>query len=116
MQVFVTSVLRFTIEKPYVSKLTLKIEKPSAIVVADTASITGTYDMTLFTNPAAPTELMRGVSSVSTIPEISGRHVDLNRPACGPVPAHLTCEVYLALGSNIGDSAVNTAKAPGLLD
>ncbi|KAI8355198.1 Dihydropteroate synthase-like protein [Mortierella sp. GBAus27b] len=117
VEAFVTSVARIAIEKCHVSKITVKVEKPSAIVFAGSAGVEITRDRAFFANSAVANRThARGLSSVSTIPGIPGHQADLKLPARGPVPAHLTHEVYLALGSNIGDSAANITKALGLLE
>lgn len=114
VEAFVTSVARIAIEKCHVSKITVKVEKPSAIIFAGSAGVEITRDKAFFANSAsAHRSLARGVS---TNPALAGHHADSTIPIRGPVPAHLTHEVYLALGSNLGDSAANLANALRLLE
>ncbi|KAI1314336.1 trifunctional dihydropteroate synthetase [Mortierella claussenii] len=115
VEAFVTSVARIAIEKCHVSKITVKMEKPSAIVFAGSAGVEITRDRAFFKAAADAAgghskTHTRGVSSVSTIPGLSSS-TDSKIEIRGPVPAHLNHVVYLALGSNMGDSAANLTNA-----
>ncbi|KAF9913534.1 trifunctional dihydropteroate synthetase [Lobosporangium transversale] len=112
VEAFVTSVARIAIEKCHVSKITVKVEKPSAIVFAGSAGVEITRDRAFFANAsqAARTHARRA-SHTSAIPGLATLGVGLKVEARGPVPAHLTHVVYLALGSNLGDSAANLTNA-----
>ncbi|KAF9302777.1 trifunctional dihydropteroate synthetase [Mortierella antarctica] len=114
VEAFVTSVARIAIEKCHVSKITVKMEKPSAIVFAGSAGVEITRDRAFFANAAANKTHTRGVSSVSSI-ALNPRHLR-DTPRRGPVPAHLTHESFLALGSNLGDSAANLSNALKMLE
>ncbi|KAG0000711.1 trifunctional dihydropteroate synthetase [Modicella reniformis] len=117
VEAFVTSVARIAIEKCHVSKITVKVEKPSAIIFAGSAGVEITRDRAFFARSASENRKhIRGVSSLSTISGLTGLRANTKIPVRGPVPAHLTHEVYLALGSNLGDSATNLANALKLLE
>ncbi|KAF9932864.1 trifunctional dihydropteroate synthetase [Linnemannia zychae] len=116
VEAFVTSVARIAIEKCHVSKITVKMEKPSAIVFAGSAGVEITRDRAFFASAASNKTHTRGVSSISTIPGFGSISSSLSVPKRGPIPAHLSHEVYLALGSNLGDSAANLTNALKLLE
>ncbi|CAO3574353.1 unnamed protein product [Mortierella alpina] len=117
VEAFVTSVARIAIEKCHVSKITVKMEKPSAIVFAGSAGVEITRDRAFFASAAAAHKThARGVSSVSTIPGLTSHHSDLQVERRGPVPAHLSHVVYLALGSNLGDSVANLTNGLKMLE
>ncbi|KAF8939835.1 Dihydropteroate synthase-like protein [Dissophora ornata] len=116
VEAFVTSVARIAIEKCHVSKITVKMEKPSAIVFAGSAGVEITRDRAFFAKAAANKTHTRGVSSISNIHSLTGLHADSKIQIRGPVPANLTHEVYLALGSNLGDSAANLQNALKMLE
>ncbi|KAI7822649.1 Dihydropteroate synthase-like protein [Gamsiella multidivaricata] len=116
VEAFVTSVARIAIEKCHVSKITVKMEKPSAIVFAGSAGVEITRDRAFFAKSAANKAHTRGVPSVSAIHGLPGLSADSKLQIRGPVPAHLTHEVYLALGSNMGDSAANLTNALKMLE
>ncbi|KAG0046063.1 trifunctional dihydropteroate synthetase [Gryganskiella cystojenkinii] len=119
VEAFVTSVARIAIEKCHVSKITVKMEKPSAIVFAGSAGVEITRDRAFFANANAAAAggrtHTRGMSSISTIHGLPGS-MDHKIPRRGPVPAHLKHDVYLALGSNLGDSAANMTNALKMLE
>ncbi|KAF9579791.1 trifunctional dihydropteroate synthetase, partial [Lunasporangiospora selenospora] len=116
VEAFVTSVARIAIEKCHVSKITVKMEKPSAIVFAGSAGVEITRDRAFFSSNVQAKTHTRGTSSVSTIPGFGKLHPDLDIQKRGPVPAHLTHEVYLALGSNLGNSPANLENALKMLE
>ncbi|KAF9439304.1 trifunctional dihydropteroate synthetase [Entomortierella beljakovae] len=111
VEAFVTSVARIAIEKCHVSRITVKMEKPSAIVFAGSAGVEITRDRAFFAAASSNKSHARGVSSVSTIPGIGRLDADLKVEIRGPVPPQLAHTVYLALGSNMGDSAANLTNA-----
>ncbi|KAK3807680.1 MAG: Dihydropteroate synthase-like protein [Benniella sp.] len=113
VEAFVTSVARIAIEKCHVSKITVKVEKPSAIIFAGSAGVEITRDKEFFAKSAAHRAHVRSTSSV---PASLETRADSQIPTRGPVPAHLTHVVYLALGSNMGDSAANITNALRLLE
>ncbi|KAG0252517.1 trifunctional dihydropteroate synthetase [Mortierella polycephala] len=118
VEAFVTSVARIAIEKCHVSKITVKMEKPSAIIFAGSAGVEITRDRAFFASAASATRKShtRGVSSVSTIPGFGGHRSNLKIEERGPVPEHLSHVVFLALGSNLGDSAANLTNALRMLE
>ncbi|KAF9109694.1 trifunctional dihydropteroate synthetase [Mortierella sp. AM989] len=119
VEAFVTSVARIAIEKCHVSKITVKMEKPSAIVFAGSAGVEITRDRAFFAAAAASANKAhtRGVSSISTIPGgIDRPQTDSQIVIRGPVPPQLSHIVYLALGSNMGDSAANLTNALKMLE
>ncbi|KAF8948730.1 trifunctional dihydropteroate synthetase, partial [Entomortierella lignicola] len=116
VEAFVTSVARIAIEKCHVSKITVKMEKPSAIVFAGSAGVEITRDRAFFAASGASKTHTRSASSISAIPGIVELHKDSKIEIRGPVPSELTHAVYLALGSNMGDSAANLSNALKLLE
>ncbi|KAF9172993.1 trifunctional dihydropteroate synthetase [Mortierella sp. AD011] len=114
VEAFVTSVARIAIEKCHVSKITVKMEKPSAIVFAGSAGVEITRDRAFFA--AANKTHTRGVSSISAIPDITKLHADSKIEIRGPVPPQLSHSAYLALGSNMGNSAANLTNALSMLE
>ncbi|KAF9408898.1 trifunctional dihydropteroate synthetase [Podila epigama] len=115
VEAFVTSVARIAIEKCHVSKITVKMEKPSAIVFAGSAGVEITRDRAFFANAASASKThTRAVSTVSSIAMDPHHLRDL--PRRGPVPAHMNHVAYLALGSNMGDSAANLTNALKMLE
>ncbi|KAF9352303.1 trifunctional dihydropteroate synthetase [Mortierella sp. AD094] len=117
VEAFVTSVARIAIEKCHVSKITVKMEKPSAIVFAGSAGVEITRDRAFFAAAASANKThTRGASSISVIPGIARLHADSKIEIRGPVPSQLSHAVYLALGSNMGDSAANLTNALNMLE
>ncbi|KAG0299308.1 trifunctional dihydropteroate synthetase, partial [Dissophora globulifera] len=115
VEAFVTSVARIAIEKCHVSKITVKMEKPSAIVFAGSAGVEITRDRAFFSKAASNTRTRRA-SSISLLPGLTAANPNSKIHIRGPVPDHLTHQVYLALGSNLGDSAANLKNALRLLE
>ncbi|KAG0235486.1 trifunctional dihydropteroate synthetase [Actinomortierella wolfii] len=114
VEAFVTSVARIAIEKCHVSKITVKMEKPSAIVFAGSAGVEITRDRAFFQSAHHPYKThTRGVSSISTVvSQLGGGQSSISGlMRRGPVPAHLSHIAFLALGSNMGDSGANLTKA-----
>ncbi|KAG0345126.1 trifunctional dihydropteroate synthetase [Podila humilis] len=114
VEAFVTSVARIAVEKCHVSKITVKMEKPSAIVFAGSAGVEITRDRAFFANAAANKGHARVLSTVSSI-ALDPQHLR-DIPSRGPTPAHLNHKVFLALGSNLGDSAANLTNALKMME
>ncbi|KAF9977953.1 trifunctional dihydropteroate synthetase [Actinomortierella ambigua] len=111
VEAFVTSVARIAIEKCHVAKITVKMEKPSAIVFAGSAGVEITRDRAFFQSghQHGYKTHTRGASSISTVMSGQASHGSLKHR--GPVPAHLNHVAFLALGSNMGDSGANLTNA-----
>ncbi|KAF9165917.1 trifunctional dihydropteroate synthetase [Actinomortierella ambigua] len=113
VEAFVTSVARIAIEKCHVAKITVKMEKPSAIVFAGSAGVEITRDRAFFQaglhHRLQSKTHTRGASSISSM--LGGHHAPEGVKQRGPVPAHLNHVAFLALGSNMGDSGANLTNA-----
>lgn len=110
IEAIVTAVARTALEKCHVSCITVRIEKPSALIFAETAGVEITRDrvwlQNLLKSERSPhDEFLAFVASSSSA----------NVSRTQPIDPTYTHRVYIALGSNMGDSAANIVRALQLL-
>ncbi|RUS23549.1 hypothetical protein BC938DRAFT_474968 [Jimgerdemannia flammicorona] len=106
IEAIVTAVAWIALEKCHVSRITVRIEKPSALVFAETAGVEITRDRSWLH------ELLASERSPYLVPSSSDAGVTHTQPI-DPTYVH---RAYIALGSNMGDSPANIARALRLLE
>ncbi|OZJ02968.1 hypothetical protein BZG36_04511, partial [Bifiguratus adelaidae] len=108
IEAFVTTVAYTALEKCHVSKITVKIEKPSALVFAETAGVEITRDRAW----------LRRMTETQRAELIANGQIEVRYGTShsAPIPAEFTHTVYIALGSNLGDTAANISQAVALLE
>ncbi|RUS19188.1 Dihydropteroate synthase-like protein [Endogone sp. FLAS-F59071] len=108
IEAIVTAVARIALEKCHVRRITVRIEKSSALVFAETAGVEITRDRAWLQN------LLKSERSQLDAFVTSSFSASVSRTQ--PIdPTYIHC-VYIALGSNMGDSAANIVRALQLLE
>ncbi|KAI8821327.1 Dihydropteroate synthase-like protein [Fimicolochytrium jonesii] len=102
VEALATSIARLLIKQCHVPKVTVRVEKPSAIVFAAAAGVEITRDRAYFGEKARASD-----PTPATSLDASAHSDDVDEETRGRLP-HV---VYLALGSNLGDSAKNINDA-----
>ncbi|GAB5588191.1 trifunctional dihydropteroate synthetase [Umbelopsis nana] len=105
VEAFVAAIARICLEKCHVSKITVKVEKPSALVFAESAGVEITRDQQWLKD--IQEEEHKGGKTYAHFMEQS-RFVD--------IPANYTYSAFIALGSNVGNPIVNIESALALLE
>ncbi|KAI8984263.1 Dihydropteroate synthase-like protein [Mycotypha africana] len=106
IEAFASTVARLTLEKCHVNKISVRVEKPSAILFADCSGIEVTRDRIW-------------LKEVIECEEKEGRkfmHNSGNLNFQKEIPAHYIHTCYIAFGSNIGDRVNNIKKALSMLE
>jgi dihydropteroate synthase/2-amino-4-hydroxy-6-hydroxymethyldihydropteridine diphosphokinase len=102
IEAFGVTVARIALEKCHVNKITVRVEKPSAILFADCSGIEVTRDR-IWLDEIQKTEIADGKKFIHNMDQISSTSKN--------VPSNYTHTAYIAFGSNIGDRIQNINNA-----
>jgi dihydroneopterin aldolase / 2-amino-4-hydroxy-6-hydroxymethyldihydropteridine diphosphokinase / dihydropteroate synthase len=105
VEAFVAAIARICLEKCHVSKITVKVEKPSALVFAESAGVEITRDQQWLKE--IQDEERKGGKTYAHFMEQS-RFAD--------VPANYNHSAFIAVGSNVGNPIANIESALALLE
>jgi dihydropteroate synthase/2-amino-4-hydroxy-6-hydroxymethyldihydropteridine diphosphokinase len=106
IEALAVTVARLALEKCHVNKITVRVEKPSAILFADCSGLEVTRDR-LWLKDVLEAERKAGKTFVHHTDRLQYRK---------EVPVEYTQTAYLALGSNLGDRVENINQALLLLE
>ncbi|KAI8084024.1 Dihydropteroate synthase-like protein [Gilbertella persicaria] len=106
IEAFGVTVARLALEKCHVNKVSVRVEKPSAILFADCSGLEVTRDR-IWLKQTIEEEKKAGQKFI---------HYDSMLHYSKEVPANYNQTAYIAFGSNIGDRVDNINKALALLE
>ncbi|GAA5808399.1 hypothetical protein MFLAVUS_001790 [Mucor flavus] len=106
IEAFGVTVARLALEKCHVNKISVRVEKPSAILFADCSGIEVTRDR-VWLKRVLEAEEKAGQKFIHAAGKLNYTK---------EVPANYTQTAYIAFGSNIGDRVDNINKAFALLE
>jgi dihydroneopterin aldolase/2-amino-4-hydroxy-6-hydroxymethyldihydropteridine diphosphokinase/dihydropteroate synthase/2-amino-4-hydroxy-6-hydroxymethyldihydropteridine diphosphokinase/dihydropteroate synthase len=105
VEAFVAAIARICLEKCHVSKITVKVEKPSALVFAETAGVEITRDQ----------KWLKDIQEEERKAGHTYAHF-MQQSRLADIPADYTHTAYIALGSNVGNPIANIENALVMLE
>ncbi|KAI8374181.1 Dihydropteroate synthase-like protein [Radiomyces spectabilis] len=106
VEAFAVAIARVALEKCHLNKITVRLEKPSAIVFADASGIEVTRDRAWLTQV---------LNEEKAAGQVFAHHA-MENSVLREIPSDYTHTAYIAVGSNIGDRRDNIYRALDLLE